>query len=300
MKKVLVTGGAGMLGPVVARTFVQSDYDVITLDKITIGSPPCDSSHISFDLSQENFDALGELIKPDVIVHCAAITNHRTCNDYPDLTYRVNVMSAAKLAQIYPDARIIYISSDAVYAPSVSIARESSALTSGGTYALSKLQGEVELLKVSKLATCIRTTPVGFAPTRGEKEHFLDWMVGSLRERQDITLYADAIFTPIDTCSLAQVLVDLVDIPCPSVLNVASDSSISKYDFGVRVALALGLDTATITKGFLPETFNSLENRANQSLSIDLFKQYAAMSAPSTSQIIKNLANQWRTHGQHN
>ncbi len=61
--------------------------------------------------------ALFQRVRPDVVIHCAALTHIDTCERQPDLALRLNagmaeqVAAAAKIAGAY----LVHISTDAVF-----------------------------------------------------------------------------------------------------------------------------------------------------------------------------------------
>ena len=102
--KILITGGKGMLGRTLQREL--ADHELIVADL-----PEWDIT------DDEAFTERTLAAKPDVIVHCAAMTRVDDCETQRDLAFRLNedgtrnVAMAAKLA----GARLIAISTDYVF-----------------------------------------------------------------------------------------------------------------------------------------------------------------------------------------
>ena len=87
MKKILITGASGFVG---SRTVaaLQGTYELIT---------PC---HSELDITSE--DAVESFIsrtQPDAILHLAALSNTGYCEEHPQESYLVNVISVENIAK---------------------------------------------------------------------------------------------------------------------------------------------------------------------------------------------------------
>ena len=67
---------------------------------------------------------------------------------------------------------------------------------------------------------------------------------------EEIKLYDDYSFTPIYTGFLAEIIMQLQVMDFNGVINVGSPTPCSKYEFGLQVAEAFGLNAFCIKKGF--------------------------------------------------
>lgn len=102
--KIMITGGKGMLGRSLHKSF--SNYDVIIAD--------IDNVDITNAVQTEAFIKDN---KPDVIIHCAAMTNVDACEDEVDKAYLINAVGSANVAISCHKigARLIAISTDYVF-----------------------------------------------------------------------------------------------------------------------------------------------------------------------------------------
>ena len=94
MKKVVITGTAGRLGPYVAKHFVESGYNVLSVDSKYPPEAICD--HRIADLTDMG-QCYGLLAGADALVHLAAIPNAVTVTN--EVVFRNNVMSTYNLLE---------------------------------------------------------------------------------------------------------------------------------------------------------------------------------------------------------
>ena len=103
MSKLLITGGAGLIGSNVLKRFVESEYDVFVADNFWRGKKEnlffCQKPHINLDthfqeVDLRNYDSCMSVCKDmDVVIHLADIVagiNFVFCNEL--LLYRHNIL----------------------------------------------------------------------------------------------------------------------------------------------------------------------------------------------------------------
>lgn len=150
--RLLVTGGAGMLGRRVVRQWREAGGDVAVLDNLSSGlsMPPEASLAVVGDLCDAK--TVADLLaswRPDAILHLAAVHHIPTCEMQRAHCLDVNVvgterlLAAAESAQI---SRLVIASSGAVYAwQEGPLSELSSPLAPCDNYALSKSCNEQQL-----------------------------------------------------------------------------------------------------------------------------------------------------------
>lgn len=102
--KVLLTGGRGMLGRTICEEL--SDFEIVATDL-----PEADIT------DEDGIDAIIASHRPDVVIHCAAMTAVDRCEQEVDLAYRLNVRGSANVAAACNrhGIRLIAISTDYVF-----------------------------------------------------------------------------------------------------------------------------------------------------------------------------------------
>ena len=227
MIRILVTGASGMLGSYLAN-YLKADYDVYAA-----GNSYFDQQfekYLKFDLKSNCYKELINWSKPEFVVHCAAMTNGNECEKNPQVANLVNGYSVKKLCSSLPsETTIIYISSDAVFSPSLVMANEENEPKPESSYGKSKLLGENYLNDSLQNYYIIRTTIVGTNINRNKKS-FVDWIIDSSLNRKTISLFDDVIFNPIAIwdlcCELKFIIESKID---PGTYHISGSEPISKF-----------------------------------------------------------------------
>ena len=89
-------------------------------------------------------------------------------------------------------------------------------------------------------ATVLRVNFVGKSQSK-ERVSLTDWIVESLRQKTDITLFNDVFFSPLHVDSLSKAINSVVLKRIPGVFNLGARDGLNKADFGIRLAERLQL-----------------------------------------------------------
>lgn len=152
LSRVLVTGGAGMIG---RRTVAQLDglgVETAVLDNLSSGLPMPDSAAFAVRGDIRDTGALDRLIRnfrPDAILHLAAVHHIPTCETQRAYCLDVNVTGTENVLWAAENAgirRVTLASSGAVYAwENTMLNEDSTPLWACDNYALAKTGNESQL-----------------------------------------------------------------------------------------------------------------------------------------------------------
>lgn len=183
---------------------------------------------------------------PDVIIHTAALTDVDACERTPVAAYALHAGTTEILASYCrrTNAKLVYVSTDAVFDGQKSGSyAEGDAPNPLQVYGRSKRAGEDAALS-SPRALILRTNVFGWRPHRHDS--FAEWVLSSLREQRELTMFEDVVFSPIATKLFAGIVARSIDADLRGVYHAGGGEVISKCDFAYRVASAYGLATSSV------------------------------------------------------
>ena len=272
-----------MLGATIVKKWCNR-FEVFATDKDNFTNNPV-KNFMNFDLVSESYDALMNWAKPDVIIHCAAITNVDYCEDNPEQAMAVNAESVNKFLKYGSDARLIFISSDAVFPDRIHMATEKDQTSPENVYGKTKEMGEKYIKDASGDHIAIRTTIVG-KNINPSYQGFVEWIVNSVKSGKEITLFDDALFTPITTWHLANEIEWIMRSNISDIVHVAGGEPISKYDFGKKICKRLKLDTKLIRKESIDNVKFNAKRSKDQTMDSSYYYSISNRSLPSTDETV--------------
>lgn len=283
--KALVTGSSGMLGSNIVRALGKK-HEICGIHR-NLPNPEL-SRQFQADLTdREALNAIAGAIKPDVIIHCAALTNIELCEKDSVNAKAQNVTATENLINAFgKDVKIIYISTDSVFDGKKGHYSEKDTTSPLNVYAGTKLEGEKVVAGFSKRYVIVRTGMVGWNLVHGKS--FTEWLFNSLSGGKEFPMFTDIIFSPICATMLAGYLEKLAGSDFSGIINIASSDHVSKYDFGVIFAGIFGLDKSLIRPTSVDKFgFNALRPK---NMSLDVSKAGCMLGAmPSVRDTIVTL-----------
>ncbi|MFH4969237.1 SDR family oxidoreductase [Gaetbulibacter sp. M240] len=289
-KRVLITGATGMLGATLVETF-QNNYEVFAT-----GSSSNSLEHIKnyfkFDLGNSNFFELIDWAKPDIVIHCAALTNGNYCDKNPEEALKINGLSLKKIAEtVSKRTHVIYISTDAVFSNSMHKATEDNTVKPESVYGKSKELGEFFLNYSDINYTIVRTTIVGLNRNKN-KQGFAEWIINSSKAKNEITLFEDVLFNPISIWNFAEQLEYIAKnqgLFNRKTFHVSGSEFCTKYDFGMKLLNELDLPTESVKKGKILEFLGRAKRSTDQTLNCSLYEKIAGKKLPDLKKTIQEI-----------
>jgi len=266
--KLLVTGGSGLLGSKIAE-LAENEYEVFSgysSHEPEFGEP------VRFDLVNEEsvLRALKE-VKPDVIVHSAAMTDVDRCEVEKNLTYAINVKGTELIADF---ARkngcfLVYVSTDYVFDGEKGMYREENDVNPINYYGFTKLLGERACKSFCIARTCVI---YGARPASG-KVNFALWLVRNLEEGKEVKAITDQFVTPTLNTNLAEMILEIVERRIEGVLHLAGATRVSRFEFALEIAKIFGFDESLIKPAKMSEMKWTAKRPKDSSLDVSKAKK---------------------------
>lgn len=245
--KIFVIGGSGLVGGNCLDYFD-------TLNGVeAIGTHmgyPTDRTVYFNTLEPEHADNYDlDQFKPDVIIHCGALTWVDYCEQNPEESYLKTVQSteeAVKLCEKY-GARLIYTSTDYVFDGHNGPYREEDPVNPLNKYGQHKLEAEQLVLDRVPNSLVLRITNVYGNELRGK--NFVSRLVSQIQsgELAELKLPFDQYATPANAYDIARMAYQLVADNKSGVYHVASTDFLNRYHLALKVVRHFGAKNVTLT-----------------------------------------------------
>jgi len=245
--RVFVTGGSGLLGYRIAEFALEKGYEVYSG---YCHNQPCAGKAVRIDLANPAsiLEAVKE-VRPDVIMHTAALTDVDRCEKEKELAFRINVDGTKAIAEAARELNsfLIYVSTDYVFDGSRGMYRENDETNPVNYYGYTKLLGE-------QYCDCIARTCViyGAKPASG-KVNFVLWLIDRLRNEEEVRIVTDQYITPTLNTNLAKMMLEIAEKRLKGVFHLAGATRVSRFEFAKMVADVFGLDESLITPSRMDE-----------------------------------------------
>lgn len=229
--RILVTGGNGQLGRAL-DLLAPEDHTLVAL-----GSDTCDVT---------NPGAIRRVIdymRPEFIIHCAAMTDVDGCEREPERAYRVNTAGTQHLAAAAHDvgATLVYISTNYVFdGQSDEPYHEFDPVNPISVYGRSKLAGEEAVRALCPRHVIVRTAMLYDETGR----NFVNTMLRLAASRPTLSVVADQFGNPTYAADLAEAIFQLIAQPAAGTFHLVNQGMTSWYDWATEIFRITGTDVS--------------------------------------------------------
>ncbi len=283
--KYFITGGSGLLGERLAT--VSKNNDELTL---VHNSNPTENT-VKCDITNEaEVNECVERENPDVIIHCAAMTNVDLCEDEVESAYKINGDGTGYLAKAANnvDAKMIYVSTDFVFDGYRGYYKEDDEVNPLGIYAKSKYEGEVQLAKICNDWAVARVSVLyGWH----KRANFTSWVVDQLRQKNEITIVTDQINSPTLADNAAEAIFEIARQDKNGIFHTAGNDAINRFDFTRKIADAFDLDDSLIIPTDSTKFVQKAPRPRDSSLNVDKVEKELGMKMETCSESLKRMAD---------
>ena len=282
--KALVLGASGFLGAYAGFALDKAGWDVTGASR-----SPARGYSKSIDLA--SLGDIGSAIRSqpwDVVINCVAIANHEQCESDPSSARLIN----QELPGMWADqawqsgSRFVHFSTDAVFdGSSADLYFEDDATGAPSVYGQTKRAGEEGVLSANPEAFVFRTNFFGWSHDRARG--ILDFFANGLESGTSMTGFRDYVVSSLYVGHLFELMIEALSTEGSGIYHLGSSSPLSKYDFGVALAHAMGENSDLIEPGLLADN-PALSNRGHHlGLSVGKLEALVGHPIPSTTEGIE-------------
>ncbi len=253
--RIFVTGNRGQLGRELMLAFPNDEIAGADLPELDIADEESTRRTIEAGACPSG--------RPDVVIHAAALTDTRLCEDDPDLALRVNGLGTRNVALACRElgAALVYISTNEVFdglkgEPYV----ESDAPNPINAYGRSKLEGEGQAQAIVDRLYIVRTSwlyggaPLGAgARLGGGGRDFPSKVLAAASQQPQLTMVTDEIATPTLARDLAEAIAQLVATGVYGVYHFTNAGECSRFDWAREVLRLAGRSDVALKPTTLAE-----------------------------------------------
>ena len=219
--RAIITGAAGLIGQYIVKTAPRwaPDWHVQGLTRADL------------DLTDHaNVERTWESVKPNAVIHCAALSRTKDCEQDPALARRINVEVSAHLAQLSQHIPFIFLSSGEIFDGRTGWYGETDEPNPINVYGQTKLEAEQAILRNPR-HTVVRIVLTAGTSERGDRS-FVEDMCRTAKAGKDMTLYADEFRCPLPAGVIARVIWELVGRQQPGLYHLGGSERLSRWQIG--------------------------------------------------------------------
>lgn len=266
-RTLMITGSSGLVGSYFRRLTALTRYriyNLIHLEQTNFGKS------IYFDLSNSVnlFRQVIDEIKPDIILHLAAMTDVEQCEIERNLANNINHLSVRELANYIANNNecfLLHVSTDYVFDGEKGDYNEAAKTNPINWYGMTKLLGEQELVNCKSENWCIARTSTPFG-IHTKKLTFPLFVMNNLSERRELRVLVDQITSPTYALNLSEMLLEIIENRIIGVIHVSGSSHLSRFEQALEIASLCDLDKNLIKPVCLPQMEWKARRPKNSSL----------------------------------
>ena len=240
-RRILITGASGLLGLNIALEAAKEHRVFGQVNSYRLNTT-------AFSVIQADLLVPGAILRliedtqPDWVIHCAALANVDLCENNPQQAMQMNSEVPRELAQYVArgGARLIHVSTDAVFDGQKGEYSEKDAPNPLGVYARSKLAGELAVADANPQALIARVNLFGWSLTG--KRSLAEFFYNNLSRKKLCKGFTDVVFCPMLANDLGLVFLKMLEAGLSGLYHAVGSQCLSKYEFGVQIARRFGFD----------------------------------------------------------
>lgn len=251
-EKIFVTGANGLLGQKLISQLVEEGvFEVIASGRGDCRLPGEGFTFLSLDIEDEvAVNQVFDEVKPQVVIHGAAMTQVDDCEQNREGCYKANVSATQYLinAAERHHSHFIFVSTDFIFSGEKGPLDELEEPAPVNYYGESKLIGEQILQKSSLKWAIARTVLVYGIAHDMSRSNIILWVKNSLEAGKKLQVVDDQFRTPTLAEDLAAGCILMANKKAEGVYNISGEDFLTPFEMATMTAEYFGLDQSLINR----------------------------------------------------
>ena len=290
IKKILVTGSAGLIGTQIVKDLLDNHkqvYSCYNKTKPELGI----ITHLDLTKKDDIVNTMNR-IKPDVVIHLGAMTDVELCETETELAKKINTDATEILAlesEKY-NTFFVYMSTDYVFDGKVGMKKENDKTNPINFYGKSKLDGERVFKKITTPNVIVRTsTPFGI---HSKKISFPIWVKKNLELEKEISVVVNQYTSPSYVPNISKMIIEIIERKITGIIHLAGATKISRYDFAVQISKIINANKQFLKLTKMDQMDWKAQRPADSSLSVSKANKILKSKPEKIENSLKLLFNQ--------
>ncbi|MGH7909004.1 MAG: dTDP-4-dehydrorhamnose reductase [Thermodesulfobacteriota bacterium] len=240
----MITGATGMIGCRLSSVAVTLGHDVYSAQHQIV---PEFGTPVEFNMHDTNsIETCIERVKPDAVIHLAALTTVDLCESERDLAMQMNAKAVEKIAKEASkhSSHLVYVSTEHVFDGNKGRYSETDKTNPLNWYGKTKLLGE-EAVQSNASSWCIGRTCAVFG-IHHKKKNFPMMLVEKLMAGQEMQVWKDQYISPTYVNNLSGMLAEISERKLQGIFHLSGSSRLSRLEQAKLLTDKLGLDESLL------------------------------------------------------
>ena len=249
--RILVTGASGLLGLNLALEAAREHtvFGLVNSHALRTdggGRLPALKVLKADLLEPGSMEQILDQTQPDWVIHCAAMAILDACEADPARARQINTKVPGKLAAYVArgGARLLHVSTDAVFDGQRGEYTEEDAPNPLSVYARTKLDGERAVAEANPEAIIARVNLYGWSLTG--RRSLSEFFFYNLKAGKATLGFTDVYFCPLLANDLAHIFLRMLSAGLSGIYHAVSRECTSKYGYGIALARQFKLDESLV------------------------------------------------------
>lgn len=207
-------------------------------------------------------------VRPDAVIHTAALADIDFCQTYPELARAVNVGLTCLLADLCAASacKFVLCSTDTIFDGEHAPYGEDDRPGPVNFYAETKVEAERIAASLGVQVVIARLSLVVGLPVLGAGNSFLAKMIASFKDGRKVTATEHEVRTPVDVITVGRALLELAAGDHHGIFHLAGHDRLNRFEITQRIAARFGFPKELVTA----QTVAALPGRAARPRDVSL------------------------------